>query len=61
MFVVSFVIFVELVNGRPFAYHYNLMDTSESEINNEIDSNVESAPDDDIKSGELWNILSNAF
>jgi hypothetical protein len=52
---------VELVNGRPFAYHYNLIDSSGS-INHEIDMNeVESAPDDNnIKSGELSNILPNA-
>lgn len=52
---------MELVNGRPFAYHYNLIDSSGS-INHEIDMNeVESAPDDNIQSGELSNSLPNAI
>jgi hypothetical protein len=53
---------VELVDGRPFAYHYNLIDSSGS-FNHEIGMNeVESAaPDDNIQSGELSNILPNAI
>ncbi|EFX88180.1 alpha-carbonic anhydrase [Daphnia pulex] len=56
IFVVSFLLFVELVNGRPFAYHYNLIDSSHHEI--DMNVKVESAPDDNIKSGSEslpWN------